>query len=231
MTDSPYQVIKRSIAQGIAAGQWQVGQALPSEHALVRQFSVSRMTVNRAMRELANENLIRRVPGVGSFVAVSAAHSALVEIRNIADEIAARGHAHSARILHLARIGAPSDVAAAFGVSVASILYFSRILHLEDGVPLQLEQRYVAPHLAPAYLDQDFSVITPHAYLSRVAPLREGEHQVRAVMPDSLQTRLLQTGVDEACLVVVRRTWSNAGLVSLAELWHPGARFALTGKF
>ena len=231
MTPSPYQVIKRSIADGIASGQWRIGQALPSEHALVRQFSVSRMTVNRAMRELANENLIRRVPGVGSFVAEPAAQSALVEIHNIADEIAARLHVHAARVLDLGRVEAPADVAASFDIRPASSLYFSRILHLEDGVPLQLEQRYVDPRLAPDYLEQDYAVVTPHTHLSRVAPLLRGEHQVRAILPNAAQAGLLAVGAHEPCLVVVRRTWSEGGLVSLAELWHPGTRFALSGRF
>ena len=148
-----------------------------------------------------------------------------MEIHDIADEILARGHVHAARVLHLGRVEAPADVAAAFGVRPASALHFSRILHLEDGVPWQLEQRYVDPRLVPDYLEQDFAALTPHAYLSRIAPLVQGEHQVRAVVPDASQATLLATGNAEACLVVMRRTWSERGLVSLAELWHPGSRF------
>jgi GntR family histidine utilization transcriptional repressor len=231
MAESPYLVIKRSIADGIAAGQWQAGQILPSEHALVRKFQVSRMTVNRAMRELANENLIRRVPGVGSFVAEPAAQSDLVEIRNIADEIAARGHTHSAQVLQLGRIAATRDMAMLFGIKLREALYYSRILHVEDGRPLQLEQRFVCPALAPGYLDQDFTQTTPNEFLTRVAPLQKVEHQVRAVLPDPEQTRILTLDADEACLLVLRRTWSGGRLASFAELYHPGSRFALAGRF
>jgi GntR family histidine utilization transcriptional repressor len=231
MAESPYLVIKRSIADGIAAGQWQAGQILPSEHALVRKFQVSRMTVNRAMRELANENLIRRVPGVGSFVAEPPAQSDLVEIRNIADEIAARGHTHTAQVLQLGRIAATRDMAMLFGIKLRETLYYSRILHVEDGRPLQLEQRFVCPALAPGYLDQDFTQTTPNEFLTRVAPLQKVEHQVRAVIPDAEQTRMLTLDTDEACLLVLRRTWSGGRLASFAELYHPGSRFALSGKF
>jgi GntR family histidine utilization transcriptional repressor len=96
MSESPYQAIKRSISEGIAGGVYVPGQLLPSEPALSRSFGVARMTVNRAMRELAAERLVRRVPGVGTFVAEPIAQSGLVEIRNIADEIAERGHRHRA---------------------------------------------------------------------------------------------------------------------------------------
>jgi GntR family histidine utilization transcriptional repressor len=228
---NPYEKIKRSIEAGIAAGQWRTGQVLPSEHELVRRFSVSRMTVNRAMRELANENVIRRVPGVGSFVAEPAAQSALVEIRNIADEIAARGGVHSARVLDLARVRADREVAGAFGLRTGSLLFYSRILHSQDGLPLQLEIRFVRPACAPGYLEQDFCATTPNAFLSVVAPLQKGAHSVRAVMGDDVVRDLLNLRAAEACLLVVRRTWSAGRLVSLTSLFHAGERFGLIGSF
>jgi GntR family histidine utilization transcriptional repressor len=231
MTDSPYQLIKRSIADGIASGQWRPGDALPSEMALTRKFHVSRMTVNRAMRELANENLIRRVPGVGSFVAEPVARSALVEIRNIAEEIAARGNRHAARILCLRLAAASMEAAQAFDLAAGAPLFHSEILHLEDGVPLQLEDRLVNPAVAPGYLDQDFTSTTPNAFLTRVAPLQQGAHQVHAVRPTQTQADLLQLAPDEPCLLVVRHTWSRGKLASLAHLYHPGERFALAGHF
>jgi GntR family histidine utilization transcriptional repressor len=104
MSESPYQLIKRSIADGIATRHYLPGQVLPSEPALCRTFGVARMTVNRAMRELAAEQLVRRVPGVGTFVAEPVAESGLVELRNIADEIAERGHRYSATVFVLAAV-------------------------------------------------------------------------------------------------------------------------------
>jgi len=226
MSESPYQTIKRSIADGIAAGQWRTGQVLPSEHALCRSFSVSRMTVNRAMRELARENLIRRVPGVGSFVAPPPAQSALLEIRNIATEIAERGNTHHARVLTLAEIEATPEAAREFG---CARLYHSRVLHLENGRPLQLEDRLVNPSLAPAYLAQDFTQTTPNEYLSAAAPIERGEHRVQAIIAPPSISALLQLDPGSACLLVIRRTWSGC-LASLASLYHPGTRFELFGK-
>jgi len=231
MTESPYRVIKRSIEQGIASGQWRIGQILPSEHALCRSFSVSRMTVNRAMRELANENVIRRVPGVGSFVAEPAAQSALVEIRNIAAEIQSRHHHHAAQVLALESVAATAEIAEAFGLKPAEPVFHSKILHFEDRLPLQIEDRFVNPAVAPLYLQQDFSLSTPSEYLTRVAPLQEGEHVVQAAtcMPDI--SYLLRLEADEPCLLVTRRTWSANRLASLARLYHPGHRFRLQGRF
>ena len=53
-----YQQVKDHIARKIQDGSWKAGDRLPSENDLVTQFGMSRMTVNRALRELAN--LVRK---------------------------------------------------------------------------------------------------------------------------------------------------------------------------
>jgi GntR family histidine utilization transcriptional repressor len=225
---SPYQLIKRSITDGIAAGFWQVGEILPSEHALCRRFSVSRMTVNRAMRELAQENLIRRVPGKGSYVADTIAQSGLVQIRSIADEIAARGGKHYARVLTLEAVEAPATISHHLQ---AQRVFHSLILHFEDDAPLQIEDRFVSPVAAPGYLDQDFTLTTPNEFLARVAPLGAAEHSVQALPASAEAALLLEIPPGTPCLVVQRKTWSAGRPVSAATLTHPGNRFRLQGEF
>ena len=108
-------------------------------------------------------------------------------------------------------------------------LFHSLILHMEGGRPIQLEDRYVCPLLAPDYLAQDFTKITPNVYLNRVAPLHTAEHVVRATLPSKKTSEYLEINGNEPCLVIRRRTWSEGRPVSLAELSHPGVTFQLTG--
>jgi GntR family histidine utilization transcriptional repressor len=229
--ENPYQTIKRSIAQGIASGQYATGQVLPSEHDLCKLFGVSRMTVNRAMRELAGERLVRRVPGVGSFVAEPVMQSALLEIHNIADEVSARGHAHRAEVFALQDVVPPAAAALAFGLPPDARVFHSAILHYEDALPIQFEDRLVNPAVAPAYLAQDFSATTPNAYLSLVAPLAEVEHVVLATAAPLDVAVHLQIPQGAPCLLVSRRTWSGGQVASIAKLYHPGDRFRLGGRF
>src|ERR1051325_8032772 len=94
-----YRQIKDYITRGLQAGNWAVGARLPSEHALMQQFAVSRMTVNRALRELAAEGRITRMAGVGSFVAEEKVQSTLLQIANIATEIRDRGHDYEREVI------------------------------------------------------------------------------------------------------------------------------------
>lgn len=60
--------IYAALASDLARGRWQPGERLPSEAALMRQFDVSRITVSRAMRDLARADLVERRPGSGTYV-------------------------------------------------------------------------------------------------------------------------------------------------------------------
>jgi len=191
----------------------------------------SRMTVNRALRELTDAGYLVRVQGVGTFVADRRAQGHPLAIRNIADEILARGHLHTARVLTLERCTASTKLAAHFNLRAGHELFHSRLVHLENGLPIQLEDRYVNPAVAPLYLGQDFMRTTPNAYLMQVAPLQRVEHIVQAARTDSATAQLLQMDVTEPCLVLRRRTWSGGAVASAVTLSHPASRFELQGQF
>ena len=102
-----YQQVKDYVTSRIQDGTWKQGELVPSEHDLVKQFSVSRMTVTRALRELTAEQLLIRVQGAGTFVAEQKYGSTAVSIRNIAEEVVARGHTYGCQVLALEAVFDP----------------------------------------------------------------------------------------------------------------------------
>lgn len=225
--DPLYLQLKARILREIVAGNWPPGRRVPSENELTRQHGVSRMTANRALRELTSEGRLVRLRGSGTFVAAPAPSSDLLEIRNIAEEIRARGHRHAARVRLLRRDPLPPGPARSLGLDAGAPACHSLIVHLEDGRPIQLEDRWVNPAAAPGYLDNDFTRLTPHEFLSRVAPLSRAEHVVEALLPPTHVRALLDMGGTEPALRLERRTWSGDRVVSHALLWHPGSRYRL----
>ena len=93
-----YRQLKELIIERISSGELKPGDRVPSEMDLVDSTGVSRMTANRALRELTNEGYLKRVAGVGTFVADITAASHVLEVRDIAAEIQRRGHHHSALV-------------------------------------------------------------------------------------------------------------------------------------
>jgi GntR family transcriptional regulator, histidine utilization repressor len=226
-----YRRVKNHILQNIDSGRWAAAARVPSENEIVKEFGVSRMTANRALRELQGEGVLVRIAGVGSFVADRQPHSHPLEIHNIADEIRARGHVHRAEVVALNSMRATAALATDFGVAARSELFFSAIIHFEDGVPILLEDRHVLPGVAADYLKMDFARMTPYDYLMKVAPLQQAEHVLRAVMPDERARKLLAMKRGEPCLLMIRRTWTAGVTASVARLHYPGSRYEMSGRF
>ncbi len=225
-----YERIKQLVAEQIRSSRWSEGDRLPSENQFVNALGLSRMTVNRALRELTSDGLIVRMMGVGTFVARTKAASPLFEVKNIADEIQQRGHRHRTEVIAVGE--EPADDSQVFPPdTVGATVFHSVLVHFEDDTPIQVEDRFVNPAEAPGYLTQDFTTLTPNDYLSRVAPLVRGEHVVEAVLASPQECRLLRIDRGEPCLLIRRRTWSEHGLVSTARLIHPGSRNRLEGAF
>lgn len=226
-----YQQVKQFVVDGIRAGEWGNEKRLPSENYLVERLNVSRMTVHRALRELKSEGVIIRVPGRGTFVSPEKPRSTLLETQDIAEEIRGRGSAYRCRIEVLEEIRADRDVAAALGLKAGDPVFHSAIVHEENGEPIQFEERWVNPAVAPGYLDQDFTQRTPHAFLTMSAPLTEVEHVLHAVRPDARARAFLGIDEDEPCLLLARRTWSGAQTATRSIFIYPGERYSLGGRY
>jgi GntR family histidine utilization transcriptional repressor len=226
-----YEQVKEWIRGHIASGQWRPGDPVPSEAALMDQFGVSRMTVNRALRELAAEGLVNRVQGSGTTVAQLHRISSRLTIRDIHEEVEERGHAHTARVLHVGKEKAGAELAKAMGVRSGSTVFRTVLIHMENGVPIQYEDRWVNPAAAPQYLDTDFTQTTPTLHLLRHAPLTEASYSIEACLPTAEEAKQLAIRRTEPCLVMRRRTVSGANVASVARLVYPGSRYSFAGQF
>ncbi|MFN9279285.1 MAG: histidine utilization repressor [Rubrivivax sp.] len=228
---APFARIKQHLKEGLAAGRWPPGALMPSEAELVALFGVSRMTVNRALRELQAEGLVQRSQGVGTFAAPLHPVSSTLTIRDLQEEISARGHLHHA-VVHLQRSEpAPEPLAAQLGVAVDAEVFHTLIVHHENGLPLQCEDRFVNPGCAPGYLRADFTQTTPTRYLFEHTALWRAQYTIESARATAQEAQLLGIAQDEPCLVVVRRTFTRDAAITIARLVHPGSRYRLSGEF
>ena len=226
-----YDQVKEWIRQHIASGQWRPGDVVPSEAALMSRFSISRMTANRALRELAADGLVTRVQGSGTRVAQLHRISSQLVIRDIHEEVIARGHVPSTRVLEVTQVKASAEVAESLAVRKGARVFHTVMIHLENGVPIVYEDRYVNPLAAPHYLDADFMRESPTLHLLRHAPVTEASYSIEACLPGADETRALDIDMGEPCLVMMRRTVSGPHVASVARQVYPGSRYSFSGKF
>jgi len=226
-----FQRIKDYVLEQIHGGNWNEGDAIPAEHALAETFNVSRMTANRALRELAADQVLIRVQGSGTYVAPRKYQATLIEIRSIAQEIEARGHRHRSELHLLERCKASVPLAAQFESQAGHILFHSTIVHLENDVAIQVEDRWVNSAVAPDYLQQDFGSTTPNEYLMQVAPLQGVRYSIEAQSAPREIAEMLKIHAGDPCLVLKRKTLTRGQVASIATMWHPGSRYQFNGSF
>ena len=226
-----YEQVKTFIKSQITQGLWRPGDAVPSESALQRQFGVSRMTVNRAVKELAVEGLVTRVQGSGTVVAQLHRISSTLAVRDIHEEVLARGHAHTIRLIQMESVPADAALAQAMGIALGSTVFRSQMVHFENDVPIQFEDRHVNPLAAPHYLANDFNTTTPTHYLLEHAPLTEASYVIEACLAHPNEARHLGLKRGDPCLVMTRRTVSGAHVASVVRLVYPGLRYSFSGNF
>jgi GntR family transcriptional regulator, histidine utilization repressor len=233
-TESPwplYQQVKQLIVRRIQAGHWQPGNKIPTESDLVKTLGMSRMTINRAIRELSNDGHLIRKQGSGTFVAPRKPRMGLLEIRSIADEIKEQGGNHKCNVHLLTRESVTEELAKKTGFGLGTMVYHSITVHRNGSSPIQMADRFVNPDLAPEYLNQDFTAITPSEYLLSVTPLTEANIVIDAISPDKQTCDLLEISKQEPCLLICRTTWSKKILATSSRFISPSSRYSIAGSF
>lgn len=227
----PYARVKQFLKDGLSHGRWPPGALMPSEAELVAQFGVSRMTVNRAIKELQSEGLVDRSQGVGTFAAALHKVASTLTIRDLHEEIESRGHRHHAHVDEQRRVRSGTAVATALGLPIGAPVFHTVIVHHENGVPVQVEDRWVNPACSPSYLNHDFTATTATQVLFETTELWRAQYTIQAERPSVREARLLQVDPAEPCLVVTRSTYTRDATITLARLVHPGSRWQLQGEF
>ena len=226
-----YQRIKNTIQSKVRNGEWPAGTKIPSENQLAADLNVSRMTINRPFSELSAEGVLKRVHGLGTFVAEPPQHASLIKLRSISEEIEATGKVHRAEIILLEEAPATACAAKRLGVQVGERLFHIVMTHFQDEMPIQVEDRYVSPALVPDFMHVDFTQVTPTEYLIEQLKPDEMEHIVEAVMPDTVLMSRLAIPENEPCLRLKRRTWKDKVVVTSAYLTYPSSRYNLSARY
>jgi GntR family histidine utilization transcriptional repressor len=230
-TIAPYVQIKEFLKKGLSMGQWHPGELLPSDAALGARFKMSRMTVIRALRELQSEGLVHRKSGLGTYAAHLTRVASTLTISDLHEEITSRGRQHRVKVLLSAQEATPKALTSQLGIQEGAPVFHTQILHFENDIPLQFEDRYVNPECAPGYLENDFCKSTPTQYLLKVAPLWEAQYSIESGIPTEQEAAQLRIAPREPCLIVVRRTTNLNVPITLVRMVHPGARYRLQGAF
>ena len=209
------------------------GDPLPSDADLCREFGVSRMTARNAMARLADDGLIVRVSGRGSYVAEPPAHRRADRLLTFSHEMRRRGRQPSSRLL--AREIRPSTPAEAssLGILASEPVVVVRRLRCADDEPIALEAAVLIAPVASAVLAADVEQGSLHEALAKAGwHLRRGTATIGAAAATAEDARLLGLRRGDPLLVERRVIADGHGRrVEATESRYPADRYALDVQF
>ncbi|WP_428063601.1 histidine utilization repressor [Brevundimonas sp.] len=224
-----HQRIYADLERRILSGDLSPGDRIPFEHELTETYDCSRMTVSKAISELAGRGLVTRRRRAGTFVAQPKAHAAVLAIPDLQAEVEARGQAYGYALLDRVERNARDDDEAE--LAAGGRLLDLTCLHSADGTPLALEHRLIALAAAPQAVDVDIQTLAPGSWLLTSEPWTEAENRISAIEADAMAARLLGLKPGAACLCVERRTWRDGQGVTRVWQTFPGDRYDLVARF
>jgi len=228
--DSIHARILGDIEGKILSGEWRPGHRIPFEHEMSASYGCSRMTVNKALTQLARAGLIERRRRVGSFVAQPPSRSAALEIPEIRAEVASLGLDYRYEILHRRnRRANRADLSSLEGLDGRILELVCR--HWAGQKPFCLEERLINLACAPEAEHETFADLAPGAWLLARAPWTSAEHRIRARAADAKTAKRMLVEIGEPCLCIERRTWSAEAPVTFVRLTYPGETHELVARF
>jgi GntR family histidine utilization transcriptional repressor len=226
-----HQRILGDIEGRIVSGEWPPGYRIPFEVDLTKAYDCSRMTVNKALTQLAKAGLIERRKKSGSFVTQPQAQSAVLEIHDIKAEVQSLNLAYSYSVSKRVRRKAKAEDIRRLEVAPSSYVLELVCIHHAGARPFCLEQRLISLSTVPEAAGADFLDIAPGAWLLNQTPWSTAEHRIHAVGAGYAESAALDIARNTACLVVERRTWSSIGPVTHVRFTYPGDRHTLVARF
>jgi GntR family histidine utilization transcriptional repressor len=226
-----YAAIRRDLETAILSGRWAPGHKIPSEHELVARYGCARMTVNKALSELASAGLIVRHRRAGSFVATPSTEESILEIHDIEAEARRVGKAYRFALTARKVRAATADDAERLEVALGTSVLALNSIHYVASAPFAAEDRLINLASVPDARDVDFASMSPGSWLLAQMPWSRARHRISAVNADAATARGLHIARGTACLVVERATWLQNQPITHVRLKYPGERHHLLAHF
>lgn len=228
---SLHQRILGDIEGRILSGEWPPGYRIPFEMELAELYDCSRMTVNKALSQLAKSGLIERRKKSGSFVTQPHAQSAVLEIRDIKAEVQSLGLAYEYELLKRDQRRANGEERERLDLKAGSLVLSLQCRHYAGKTPFSFEERLINLSAVPEAAKESFEKNAPGPWLLERVPWSAAEHRIMAVGADSGMAGMLHVPEGAPCLQIERRTRMNGACVTLVKLTFPGQAYELVANF
>jgi GntR family transcriptional regulator len=185
-----YEILKQKVENG----EYKPHDIIPSESQLSKIYNVSRTTVRNVILRLANEQIIYRVAGKGTFVCENKITTSSIAQKGIREQLEEMGYETGTTLLENNFIHADSALAHKLHINEGDgIIHIKRIRYV-NGTPLSMHTNYLVAKLFPNLLDNDVAS-TPLCNILQYkynVTAKYGEETLESITSNSLESKLLE---------------------------------------
>lgn len=222
-----YTQVAQSVEADIRAGHLRPGDRLPSERDLADHFDVSRVTVRRALGDLADIGLVESHHGSGTFVTTSVVSDPANALLSFTDLGRSRGLTASADVLLAVVRATTLEESEQLGIAPgANVFELERVRKL-DGLPVSIDHSLIPAFMVPDADSADFTTASLYAVLqSHGHGPRRTDYTVSAGAATIRQAQLLDTPPGSALLGTRTKSFDpQERIVEIGDMVYRGDRY------
>lgn len=224
-----WQTVRDEVQRRIQDRTWPAGAQLPKEADLAIELGCARVTVNRALRDLADQGFLDRRRKAGTRVAEFPTRNVRFTIPIIRVEVEALGQTYGHSLLSQEICCPPVPVQAALALGKGQAALHLQALHLADRQPFVLEDRWINLETVPDARTMDFRTINANEWLVRQARFTRGDVSYGASALSEDEAANLGAPIGASVLKADRQTWDgDASVTRVTLIYAPGYRLNST---
>ena len=206
-----YRWLEEILRDDIAQGVYKPGDALPTEHELMRRYNLSSTTVRRAVRDLVLEGWIYRTAGKGTFVKRAKLEERLARLTSFAEEMQSRSITPQFKLVRAELVMPPYEVRQALKLSAKQQTYLIERIQIASGEPIAVARGYWCCEIGTRLAEQDLNRIPLYEIVEQVLhiPLVEADESISAASADADLARKLSISRNAPLLVRRRLTYTT----------------------
>ncbi|WP_209504238.1 MULTISPECIES: GntR family transcriptional regulator [unclassified Ruegeria] len=218
-----FQSVRDEVKRRIESRVWPQGSLLPTETQLAEEFNCARATVNRALRELADQGFIERKRKSGTRVKKEPSKHAKLEFSLARQMVESQNAVYRYALVERTVEACPRWLSSQLDVPAETRVLHVVCMHYADNRPFQLEERWINIETVPDVENADLTQHGPHEWLLNAAPFNDAEVAFCAISADARLAEFMGTTAGASMIQMERTTWKEDKPITFARLTHhPG---------
>ncbi len=210
--------VKKIVLGRIRDKTWPPDSILPREVELAQEFGCARATVNRAMRELADDGFVDRKRKAGTRVNAAPIRNAKLAIPVVRAEVEATGAQYRYFLVSRTLLTAPQWLRARLDLKGKPRMLHIQCMHYAGSAPFQFEDRWVNIETVPDIVKADFTDTGPNEWLVNQVFFSDAEISFGAAIADAKISDFLSVTPGEAIFTAERTTWLDRSPITFVRM-------------